>query len=248
MVLKGLGLFSEMVAEWSPSLLDALAPPVSCVKASAQMGRTRKQPRAFDWKDLEKQKWVMLPITKILHTWFSASLTKLENKSTVYISGRWFKKKKGKQKSWNFPRWWAWGWNQCSARGQAGPALPDAFLSLTFLSLSHLPQGCPRAGDQGDGVGAGAPTGPDRTAGCAGTRHEGAPRAQGCGCLQLGLQTDTSLTFGLALPGCLAPLPSGLKPSQCSVYTGVALPQSSSLLREATTGLSLRKSKRDGPW
>ena len=138
MVLKGLGLFSEMVAEWSPSLLDALAPPVSCVKASAQMGRMRKQPRAFDWKDLVKQKWVTLPITKILHTWFSASLTKLENNSTVYISGRWFKKKKGKKKSWNFPRWWAWGWNQSSARGQAGPALPVAFLSLTFLSLSHL--------------------------------------------------------------------------------------------------------------
>lgn len=54
--LKGLGLFSEMVAEWSPSLLDVLAPPVSCVKVSAQMGRRRKQPRAFDWKDLVKQK------------------------------------------------------------------------------------------------------------------------------------------------------------------------------------------------
>ena len=99
MVLKGLGLFSEMVAEWSPSLLDALAPPVSCVKASAQMGRMRKQPRAFDWKDLVKQKWVTLPITKILHTWFSASLTKLENNSTVYISGRWFKKKKEKRRA-----------------------------------------------------------------------------------------------------------------------------------------------------
>lgn len=56
MVLKGLGLFSELVAEWSPSLLDVLAPPVSCVKVSAQMGRMRKQPRVFEWKDLVKQK------------------------------------------------------------------------------------------------------------------------------------------------------------------------------------------------
>lgn len=94
MVLKGLRLFSEMVAECSPSLPDVLAPPVSCVKVSAQTGRMRKQPRVFEWKDLVKQKWVTLPITKILHTWFSASLTKLENNSTVYISGRWFKKKK----------------------------------------------------------------------------------------------------------------------------------------------------------
>lgn len=47
MVLKGLGLFSELVAEWSPSLLDVLAPPVSCVKVSAQTGRMRKQPRVI---------------------------------------------------------------------------------------------------------------------------------------------------------------------------------------------------------
>lgn len=56
MVLKGLRLFSEMVAEWSPSLPDVLAPPVSCVKVSAQTGRMRKQPRVFEWKDLVKQK------------------------------------------------------------------------------------------------------------------------------------------------------------------------------------------------
>ena len=244
MVLKGLGLFSEMVAEWSPSLLDALAPPVSCVKASAQMGRMRKQPRAFDWKDLVKQKWVTLPITKILHTWFSASLTKLENNSTVYISGRWFKKKKEKRRAEIFHA----GEHGVGISPQQGDKLALRWLSPFSLSPFFLSLTYTRAARAQGTRGNGAPTGPDRTAGCAGTRHEGAPRARGCGCLQLGLQTDTSLTSGLALPGCLAPLPFGLKPSQCSVYTGVALLQSSSLLREATTGLSLRKSKRDGPW
>lgn len=99
-------------------------------------------------------------------------------------------------------------------------------------------------GTRGTGWGPGAPIGPDRTAGCVGTCHEGAPRAQGCGCLQLGLQTDTSLTFSLALPGCLAPLPFGLKPSQCSLYTAVALPQSSSLLKRGHNRTKSKKVKK----
>ena len=71
--------------------------------------------------------------------------------------------------------------------------------------------------------------------------------AQGCGHLQLGLQADPGLTSNLALLGCLAPLPSGIKSSQCNLYTSVAFSQSSSLPSEATTGQSLRKSKRHGP-
>ena len=157
MVLKGLGLFSEMVAEWSPSLLDALAPPVSCVKASAQMGRTRKQPRAFDWKDLEKQKWVMLPITKILHTWFSASLTKLENKSTVYISGRWFKKKKEKRRAEIFHA----GEHGDGISPQQGDKLALRCLtpfsrSPFFLSLTY-PRAARAQGTRGTGWGPGLP-------------------------------------------------------------------------------------------
>ena len=137
MVLKGLGLFSEMVAEWSPSLLDALAPPVSCVKASAQMGRMRKQPRAFDWKDLVKQKWVTLPITKILHTWFSASLTKLENNSTVYISWRWFKKKRKKEEL-KFSTLVSMGLESVLSKGTSWPCAACR-LSLSHLSFSLSP-------------------------------------------------------------------------------------------------------------
>lgn len=142
MVLKGLGLFSELVAEWSPSLLDVLAPPVSCVKVSAQMGRMRKQPRVFEWKDLVKQKWVTLPITKILHTWFSASLTKLENNSTVYISGRWFKKEKRRAEIFH--------------AGQHGAGISPKQrdkLALRCLSPLSLPQAC-RAQGTGGRVGA----------------------------------------------------------------------------------------------
>lgn len=72
-------------------------------------------------------------------------------------------------------------------------------------------------------------------------------RVKGCGCLQLGLQTDTSLTFNLALPAvwhlCLLAL-SCLS----AVYPlAWALSQPSSLPSAATIGPSLRKSKRDGP-
>lgn len=68
--------------------------------------------------------------------------------------------------------------------------------------------------------------------------------AQGCGHLQLGLQADTGLTSNPALLGCLAPRPFGIKSSQCNLSTSVAFSQPSSLPSEATTGQSLRKSKR----
>lgn len=118
-------------------------------------------------------------------------------------------------------------------------------LALCCLSPLSLPQVCPGTGTGGQ-VEAGAPTGPDRTTGHAGTCHKGYSQRQGCGCLQLGLQTDTSLTFN---PGpawrYLAPLPFGLKlsPVQFIHWRGsLSAFQSPQIV--ATTGTESKKVKK----
>lgn len=101
--------------------------------------------------------------------WFSTSLTKLENNSTVYNFRDVVLKKKKNIENFHVGR---------QAVG-ISPEHGDQQV-LCCLSPPPLPQICPGAGDQvgwgGAGEGPGVPTGPDRTAGSAGTCHKGLPR------------------------------------------------------------------------